>query len=167
MNRFGQMETMRKNATDNPSFGLPIGLPKLKRRFGYGYRARRRGTGRLGRGSDRIYRTIVENTGTAFLLMEQDTTIAMANEEFEKLSGYRRSQVEGRMSWTRLIAEVDVERMLRHHYLRREFPQLAPRNYECRVRIKDGRLRTCFFYRGHDSGQRQKHCLHHRRDRTP
>jgi PAS domain S-box-containing protein len=145
MNRFGQMETMRKYATDDPSCGLPIGLPKFKRRFGYGYRARRRGTSRLGRGSDRIYRTIVENTGTAFLLMEQDTTIAMANEEFEKLSGYPRCQVEGRMSWTRLIAEVDVERMLRYHYLRREFPHLAPRNYECRVRIRDGRLRTCFF----------------------
>ena len=145
MRRFDEMETMRKTIADDHTGGLPIGLPKLKRRFGYGCRARRRANERLRGGSDRIYRTIVENTGTAFLLMEQDTTIAMVNEEFEKLSGYRRSQVEGRMSWTRLIAEVDVDRMLRYHYLRREFPHLAPRNYECRVRIKDGRLRTCFF----------------------
>lgn len=38
MNRFDPMETMRKNATDNPSCGLPIELPKFKGRFGYGYR---------------------------------------------------------------------------------------------------------------------------------
>lgn len=145
MLRFGEMEKMRKTATDDQSHGLPLRVPTLKRRFAYGYRARQAGDDRLGPGSDRIYRTIVENTGTAFLLMEQDTTIAMVNEEFETLSGYRRSQVEGRMSWTRLIADVDVDRMLRYHYLRREFPHLAPRNYECRVRVKDGRLRICFF----------------------
>lgn len=91
MHRFDEMETMRKTITDKPTRGRSIGLPKLKRWFGYGYRTRRRG-------NDRICRTIVENTGTAFLLMEQDTTIAMANEQFEKLSGCRRSQVEGRMS---------------------------------------------------------------------
>jgi len=147
MLRFGEMQKMRKTATDEQPRGLPVRVPTFKRRFAYGYRARqgRGGDNRLGRGSDRIYRTIVENTGTAFLLMEQDTTIAMVNEEFVKLSGYRRSQVEGRMSWTLLIADVDVDRMLRYHYLRREFPHLAPRNYECRVRVKDGRLRICFF----------------------
>ena len=130
---------MRKNTLDDRAGGLPIGKPTLKRRFGHGCSARRHGNG------SRIYRTIVENTGTAFLLMNQDTTIAMVNEEFEKLSGYRRRQVEGKMSWTQLIAEVDVDRMVRYHYLRREFPNSAPRNYECRVRVRDGRLRMCFF----------------------
>jgi PAS domain S-box-containing protein len=143
--RFGKMETMRKSNPDAQSRSLPIQVPTLKRRFVHGCRGRRRGNDRIDHDSDRIYRTIVENTGTAFLLMEQDTTIAMVNEEFEKLSGYRRGQVEGRMYWTRLIAEVDVDRMLRYHYLRRTFPDLAPRNYECRVRVKDGRLRICFF----------------------
>ncbi len=136
---------MRKNATNGRSTGIPIRVPRLMRRFGHGYRGQRRGQDRIGRGSDRIYRAIVENTGTAFLLMEQDTTIAMVNEEFEKMSGYSRGQVEGKMSWTRLIADVDVDRMIRYHYLRRDFPHRAPRNYECRVRVMDGRLRMCFF----------------------
>jgi PAS domain S-box-containing protein len=54
-----------------------------------------------------LYRTIVENTGTAFLLMAADTTTVLVNDEFEKLSGYGRHEVEGRMSWTRLIAAAD------------------------------------------------------------
>jgi len=119
--------------------------PVMKKRFSRCCRVHRRIGDAIARGTDRIYRTIVENTGTAFLLLDKDTTIAMANEEFEKLSGYSRSEVEGRMPWTRLIADVDVNRMLRYHRLRRVTPHLAPRNYECRVRVKDGRIRICFF----------------------
>lgn len=136
------MDMMRKKVPDYPAAGLPMRPIKLTRRF---VRSGRRGNGRLVDDSLGTYRTIVENTGTAFLLLAEDTTIAMVNEEFEKMSGYHRRQVEGRMSWTQLIAEVDLDRMLRYHYLRRTSPFVAPRNYECRVRIRDGRIRICFF----------------------
>ena len=38
--------------------------------------------------SEDKYRTIFETTGTATVIIEEDTTISLANKEFEKLSGF-------------------------------------------------------------------------------
>ena len=40
------------------------------------------------RESEDKYRTIFETTGTATVIIEEDTTISLANKEFEKLSGF-------------------------------------------------------------------------------
>ena len=40
------------------------------------------------RESEEMYRTIFETTGTAAIMIEEDTTISLANTEFETLSGY-------------------------------------------------------------------------------
>jgi len=80
--------------------------------------------------SEETYRTLFMNTGTATVLLEEDTTISLANQEFEKLSGLPREQVEGRMSWTDFIPTEELEKMMRHHVKRRASPELAPRNYE-------------------------------------
>lgn len=45
--------------------------------------------------SEERYRAIFEATGTATVIMEEDTTIALANTEFEKLSGYSKQEIEG------------------------------------------------------------------------
>lgn len=78
------------------------------------------------------YRTTFETTGTATILIEEDTTIAHANAEFESLSGYSKTELENTMSWTRFIAEEDLEMMTEYHRLRREDPSKAPRNYTIR-----------------------------------
>ncbi|PKN08295.1 MAG: hypothetical protein CVU73_07515 [Deltaproteobacteria bacterium HGW-Deltaproteobacteria-8] len=80
--------------------------------------------------SEETYRTLFMNTGTATILIKEDTTISLVNQEFEKLSGLPREQVEGRMSWTEFFSSEIVEGMLRHHVKRRVSPELAPRNYE-------------------------------------
>ena len=95
----------------------------------------------LGR-SEATYRTLFMNTGTATVLIEEDTTISLANQEFEKLSGLSREQVEGRMSWTEFFSPESVETMLRHHVKRRDNPELAPRNYETVFVNKDGEQRA-------------------------
>ncbi len=94
------------------------------------------------RRSEATYRTLFMNTGTATVLLEEDTTISLANQEFEKLSGLSREQVEGRMSWTEFFAPDKVETMLRHHVKRRDNPELAPRNYETVFVNKDGEQRA-------------------------
>ena len=38
--------------------------------------------------SEEKYRTIFENTGTATVILEENTVISMVNTQFEKLSGY-------------------------------------------------------------------------------
>lgn len=93
--------------------------------------------------SEKKYRTIFENTGTATMIMEKDTTISMVNTEFEKISGYSREEVEGIRRWPEMVVEADRERMLGYHFGRRQNPASAPRNYECRLRIKSGATKTC------------------------
>jgi len=94
--------------------------------------------------SEERYRTVFENTGTATAILEEDTTIAMVNAVFEELSGYSKEEIEGRMSWTELIVEEDLERMRNYHSLRRIEADKAPHNYEfCLIR-RDGTVRDMF-----------------------
>ena len=52
--------------------------------------------------SEDRYRTIFENTGTATVIVKEDSTIALANREFERLSGYSRSEIVGKKNLDRL-----------------------------------------------------------------
>ncbi|MBU1229960.1 MAG: EAL domain-containing protein [Proteobacteria bacterium] len=91
--------------------------------------------------SEEMYRTLFMNTGTATVLIEDDTTISLANQEFEKLAGVPREQIEGRMSWTQFFAPEKREMMMRHHVKRRISPDLAPRNYETDFTDAEGQRR--------------------------
>jgi len=93
--------------------------------------------------SEKKYRTIFENTGTATILINEDTTIAMVNSEFEKLSGFSRKTVEGKKSWQVFINQEDVNRMVAYHYMRRVDAGNAPRNYQCRLINKKRETRIC------------------------
>jgi len=91
--------------------------------------------------AEELYQTVFENTGTAMVIIEEDTTIARINEEMEKTWGYTREEIEGRMKWPQLIAQEDREKMLESHRLRRTNPESAPKNYEFRFIHKNGELR--------------------------
>jgi PAS domain S-box-containing protein len=91
--------------------------------------------------SENKYRAIFENTGTAMLILEEDTTISLANEEFENLTGYTKKETEGKKSWTDFVVEDDLEKMLSQHKLRRESPDNALKTYEFRLRDKSGQIK--------------------------
>lgn len=93
--------------------------------------------------SDAFYQTFFENTGTATIIIEEDTTISMLNVEFEMVTGYSREEIVGR-SWTHYVAEEDIARLLKYHHERRKDPESAPRNYEFRIITKTGELRDIF-----------------------
>ncbi len=79
------------------------------------------------------YKTLFENTGTAMLIIEEDTTISMVNKGMEELTGYDRQEIEGRMSWKQFVAfEDDLKRMLKYHNARRnrETSDIPPASYE-------------------------------------
>lgn len=82
------------------------------------------------RESESLYRAIFEHTGTATIIIEEDTTVSLVNGQFVTMSGYRRKDWEGKRSWTEFVVPEDVERMLSYHRLRRINPHLSPRNYE-------------------------------------
>jgi PAS domain S-box-containing protein len=54
------------------------------------------------------YRTIFENTGTATIIVDQDKKIALANRQFELLSGFSKSEIEGKKSWMDFLPEKNL-----------------------------------------------------------
>jgi PAS domain S-box-containing protein len=91
--------------------------------------------------SEKLYRAIFENTGTATIIMEEDMTISLINSEFEKMTGYRKEEWEGKRKWPEYVAPDDIARMKRYHVQRRKDPSLAPRNYEHDLIDNKGRIR--------------------------
>ena len=72
------------------------------------------------REGEELYRTIFENTGTSIIIIEEDMTISMANEEFVRNTGYSSDEINGRMKWTKIIHPDDLGWMVEQHHLRRE-----------------------------------------------
>lgn len=96
------------------------------------------------RASDRRYRSVFENTGTATFIIEDDMTISMANTEFERLSGYRKKEVEGKIKWTEFVIKKDLERMKEYHVKRRRNEAAAPTEYEFSFTDKKGNKKNIF-----------------------
>ena len=94
--------------------------------------------------SEKKYRAIFENTGTATFIIEEDTTISLANNKFTKLSGYSRGEIEGKKSWTEFVVKEDLDRMRKYHYARRKAPDKAPKNYEFRFIDRNGSVKNIF-----------------------
>ncbi|MCG8400517.1 MAG: PAS domain S-box protein [Firmicutes bacterium] len=91
--------------------------------------------------SESMYRTIFETTSTATVIVDEDTTISLANQFFENISGYSKEEIEGVKSWTEFVTADDLQKMKEFHCLRRVDPTLAPSEYECRFRDKYGKTR--------------------------
>lgn len=93
--------------------------------------------------SEHFYQTLFENSGTATIVIEPDTTISMMNNDFANFTGYSREEIIGH-TWTKYVAEEDVDRLLNFHRSRRDDPSAAPRNYEFKIRNKDGKILNVF-----------------------
>lgn len=94
--------------------------------------------------SEARYRAIFENTGTAMTILEADTIISLANAGFERLSGYPREEIEGKMSWTSFVVPEDLERMRAQHSLRREDPDKSLNDYEFRFKDRYGQIKDIY-----------------------
>ncbi len=94
------------------------------------------------RKSEAQYRALFENTGTAMVLLEEDTTISLVNEEFERLSGYLKEEIEGKKKWPEFVVYEDYKRMIKYHYKRRIDPTSVPKRYEFRMITRSGEIRN-------------------------
>lgn len=92
------------------------------------------------RESEGKYRAIFENTGTASLILDEDTTILLVNEEFVELSGYSKEEIEGKKSWTEFVVKEDLERMKIQHELRRQDQKKALKSYDFKMEDKQGHI---------------------------
>lgn len=95
-------------------------------------------TRRLLQESEERYRAIFMNTGNPGVLINEDTTIAVANREFLHLVKATEEDLVRNPSWTRFFAGEDARRMLKYHELRRQSENKAPRSYEARLVDAEG-----------------------------
>ncbi len=94
--------------------------------------------------SEEKYRATFENTGSASIVVEDNTIISLANMEFARLSGYSRQEIEGKKCWTEFVVKEDLERMLAQHRLRRETVGEALNHYDFRFVTRSGEIRNIF-----------------------
>ena len=150
------LETLQRLAQERPDMTLPdalcLVLPFLKQLMTAGDLAHRERLASARQLAESLrqnaaeYRAIFETTGTAMLIIEEDTTISLLNTEGEKLYGYSREEVEGKRSWVEFVVPDDLERMKEYHRLRRSDPSLAPQNYEFRLIDKHGAVKDVLLF---------------------
>ncbi|HPL67341.1 MAG TPA: PAS domain S-box protein [Smithellaceae bacterium] len=91
------------------------------------------------RESEERYRTIFESTATANIIVAEDSTILMANNNFVNLCGYLKQELEGKMKWEIFIHPDDLGKMKIYHSARRKRHRSAPpSSYEFRAVNRNG-----------------------------
>ncbi|HWQ66553.1 MAG TPA: PAS domain S-box protein [Methanospirillum sp.] len=93
--------------------------------------------------SDNLYRTLFDLTGSGTIIIDNSTTIILANAGFAQLSGFSIEELEGKKSWTEFVVPEDLYQMKEYHHHRRDEPTLAPRVYEFRFINRLGEIRHC------------------------
>ena len=94
--------------------------------------------------SEERYRATFETTGTAMIVIDEDTTISLANHQMELLSGYSQQEIEGRMNWTEFVHKKDLEMMKKYHKERRKPKGKAPNHYEFHLVDKNKNVKNIF-----------------------
>ncbi len=90
--------------------------------------------------SENYFKTIFENNGAAAMIIEEDMTVTMVNEEYQRLLGYKKEDVIG-IKWTDLIPRDSVAAMKEYHRLRRIDPSAVPHKYNAQLLDKQGKYR--------------------------
>ncbi len=94
--------------------------------------------------SEQNYRTVFESTGTAMIIFDEDMIISMANSEAERLSGYSKAEIEGKMRWTDFVVSDDLARMKEYHKMRGHDSAAVPQSYDFRIIDKAGNMKNIF-----------------------
>ena len=93
--------------------------------------------------SESMYRTIFEKTGTAIMILENDTTISMYNAKLLELSGYLAEDIKTGMTWTQFVGDPEeLRKMLQYHYQRTDPENDAPNEYEFKFLCKNGEIKN-------------------------
>ncbi len=91
--------------------------------------------------SEARYRNMIENTGTGICIIEEDHTLVFVNREYERITGYTKEEVEGKVRWSAHIVKEDLDEMVARHRKRRENEASVPAQYEFRMYAKTGEIK--------------------------
>jgi diguanylate cyclase (GGDEF)-like protein/PAS domain S-box-containing protein len=81
--------------------------------------------------SERRYRGLFENTGTATILVEKNMKISMVNSQFLELIGYGRDEIVGKKRLNEFIERSNLFRIKRFHAKQKAKGLPLPNEYEC------------------------------------
>jgi two-component system, sporulation sensor kinase E len=93
------------------------------------------------RESELCYRTIFETTAMAMIIYDEDSIITRANSEFEKLSGYSKTETEGIKLWTEFVDDEEPSFIKRYDHLREFNLEGVPARFEGHFRDRYGRVK--------------------------
>ncbi|MCK4269020.1 MAG: PAS domain S-box protein, partial [Methanogenium sp.] len=96
------------------------------------------------RQSEEKHRAIFNSTGTAMTILKEDHTISLVNAEFEKLSGYSKDEIEGKLKWTDFVTEESQIRMSEIAVNQMRNPDSVPEKAELKFIAKGGIYRDVF-----------------------
>lgn len=92
------------------------------------------------RESELKYRTTFERTGTAMMILEEDTIISHINDEFTELTGFGKNEVENKLSFMEFVHPFDINKMKNYHYGLRKGKEV-PKKYNFRLIDKSGNMK--------------------------
>ncbi len=92
------------------------------------------------RDSENRYKAIFENTGSLTMIVDEDNTIVLANNETYPVTGYKPEEIIG-TKWTNYVAPESLDMMMKYHKERRVNPEKVPKKYEARLINKKGEVR--------------------------
>lgn len=92
--------------------------------------------------SEKLYKSIFENTGAGTFIMDDKGTITMANSEMEVISGYSREEVENKLNWMDFIPSEELTMMIGYQKQRKKDPTSIPSRYESRLINRMGDIRN-------------------------
>jgi len=101
------------------------------------------------------YIAIFESTGTATMIVEEDTTITMANNECLKLTGYSSEELIG-TKWLNYAAPENLDMLIKYSKNRIENPESSPKKYEAKLINKKGETRYAILDIGIIKGTKEK-----------
>jgi len=80
--------------------------------------------------SDRKYYTMFMNTGIASIVIDEDMSISMANNEFINLMKINAESIKSKPSFINFFQNNYIDKLIQFHKIRRICNECAPRNYE-------------------------------------
>ena len=94
------------------------------------------------RESEFKYRTVFESTATAMGTFDEDGIITLVNNEFQKLTGFSKEEVENKLHWYDFVTDEYKKKMFEYHRDRAENKGNSPSEYDCNIIDKYGNVKS-------------------------
>lgn len=94
--------------------------------------------------SEKRYRTIFENTGTAMIIIGENMAINLVNNEFEKVTGFLKDEIENKKNLLDFVLRDHLDEIKKHHGFHEFKEKNMLNNYEIQLINKKGDIRDFF-----------------------